>query len=597
MNEVKVVFVNPLHSKEVLVVQQGTLGLATILKHAGYDVEIVDFKVLNTLNKIRLSQQGEEINTFVDYLISLTPDIIGFSCMSNCYHLYIRAAKLIKERKQNIKILFGGPQATETAKETLEAFPWIDVIALGESELTIVKIIEALASGNNYANVWGIAYKSGEKVIMNQTVELIENLDELPFVDYSLVPVLDRLNHVDIEVGRGCPFSCIYCSTKTFWKRKFRLKSVDRLIKEIQYLNTKYGIDSFGFVHDLFTLNRRYILEFCDRVISENLKIKWGCSARIDTIDETMIVKMKQAGCSTIYFGIETGSKKMQKVIKKNIDLDSFIEKLDIIVYYNLRATFSFIYGFPGESQEDLYDTLRIIQDIKKNKNVAVQLHKCSILAGTELYEQCKDSLDFCLDTTCVAGYLDPGSYDIVQNKSEIFPHFYRYNNNGNLEKYCDLDKFITYFHKFIVMSLPNLYRILIEYYKHDLLLMYQQIVEFDKDFFDKILTYTISTVASERKALASNELEYANLTASYIMQWQFGSYTKIIRDVFRYEWDIIKYKYLGINRNKYSYYNYDYDVIKIDNNSLYLEQIAYSPVKISITNDDKNIIIEKIIA
>ena len=144
------------------------------------------------------------------------------------------------------------------------------------------------------------------------------DLQQLHKFNYDLVPYMHELDQIDIEGGRGCPFSCVFCSTKTFWKSNFRLKENMILIREIGELKNKYDIRRFNIVHDLFTANKSKIIEFCDLVIENQLDIVWGCSARIDTIDEDIAMRLKWSGCDQIYFGIETGSMRMQKLINKN---------------------------------------------------------------------------------------------------------------------------------------------------------------------------------------------------------------------------------------------------------------------------------------
>ncbi|QIB26837.1 B12-binding domain-containing radical SAM protein [Caloranaerobacter azorensis] len=255
------------------------------------------------------------------YNINKNSRIICFYTMCNSYHNIILLAKYLKKKREDLIILLGGPQASLTAKLTLETFPWIDIIGIGEGETIIEPLIKALSKQSSISHIQGIAYRENGKVICNPKPNLIKDLDELPFIDYDLVNIEDYDEYVALDVGRGCPYECIYCSTKTFWNRRYRLKSINRIIDEIKHLKNKYNRNKFNFVHDSFVSSKLKILKFCEKILDEGLMIKWTCSARIDNLDEEVIIAMKKAGCTEIFLGIETGSTKLQKDIKKNLKL------------------------------------------------------------------------------------------------------------------------------------------------------------------------------------------------------------------------------------------------------------------------------------
>ena len=156
------------------------------------------------------------------------------------------------------------------------------------------------------------------------------NLETLPIIEFPS-ELLKKVREIPIEVGRGCPFECTFCSTSHFWKKKFRLKSINKIISEIiHYAN--FGFATFNFIHDLFTLDKVFIVEFCTELIKSNLNIKWGCSARLDTLDEELIKLMSKAGCTGIYIGLETYSQSLQSKIKKNLTLTKIILVIIFVV-------------------------------------------------------------------------------------------------------------------------------------------------------------------------------------------------------------------------------------------------------------------------
>lgn len=152
----------------------------------------------------------------------------------------------------------------------------------------------------------------------------------------------------------------------------------------LPHRNIHYGIKRFRLEHDLFTANRNYIIQFCHALKKENLDITWGCSSRIDILDEDMMQNLKEAGCNSIYIGFETGSQNMQKKLKKNIRVENADQKLLELYKYGFEVTVSFIYGFEEESEEDFVKTLQLIESLYCHNISKVQLHKFMPLPSTE---------------------------------------------------------------------------------------------------------------------------------------------------------------------------------------------------------------------
>ena len=159
---------------------------------------------------------------------------------------------------------------------------------------------------------------------------------------------------LNIETGRGCPYNCTFCSTKTFWNRKVRLKSIDRLINEIKYYDNNYSINNFGFIHDLFTARKQHIMEFCKKLVDLRLNINWTCDTRADTLDEEIVKLMAKAGCNRITLGVETGSDRMQQIINKNLTISKIKETIKLLDKYNIKMKICVMYGFPEEEERDL---------------------------------------------------------------------------------------------------------------------------------------------------------------------------------------------------------------------------------------------------
>src|SRR5208283_2309553 len=211
----------------------GLLSLAAVLEAIGQQVDLVDFNY--SLCNRELSLDDNFYTNAADRIAALSPDLIGFSTMCNSYHITLRMAEAIRSRLPGVPVLFGGPQSSVVDKETLAAFPFVDMVLRGEAEQTLPQLIAEMSSGAGAYEVPGLTYRRDGRVVRNCDAPLIPDLDSLPIPAYHLFP--HGLGGAPaIDVGRGCPFACTFCSTSGFWKRRFRTKSIDRIVHEMRML-------------------------------------------------------------------------------------------------------------------------------------------------------------------------------------------------------------------------------------------------------------------------------------------------------------------------------------------------------------------------
>ncbi len=387
---IDVLFITPTATKSVLKESLGPVLLSTILRQEGVGTEILSFA--------RIGDPGEYDAFFekaVAMILERKPRILSMYTRCDCYHIMLRLAERVKAELGSY-VVFAGPQADITARETLEEIPWVDFICRGEGETTVYPFFSSLLRGTPDLSVDGLVYRTEEGICTNPRPELIKDLDALPIPDYSVVPaevVVDPKTCFSIDVGRGCPFGCTYCSTKTFWGRKYRLKSPERILQELEHFHDLYGLNYFAFEHDMFTMNREQVIEICRLIKALPYKVYWNCSARSDCLDEELVRIMADSGLRWIYLGIETGSPRMQKLINKNLKLEKVLPLARFITSLGVRVVTSFIYGFPEEGEEDISQTIALMTDLLAMKNVQVQNHLCAFLPGTALGEEYRDRL------------------------------------------------------------------------------------------------------------------------------------------------------------------------------------------------------------
>jgi|GEM_PF-293361 len=335
----------------------GLLCLKAYAEHAGVDADI-RVTELNGLINAGFAPNGD---SFYDRLTDLVlkPDdgMVGLMTDADSLHHTVTMARLVKERSPRTLVCLGGPASSPISELMLQRFPFIDMVIRGEGELTFAETLQHLTSSSPPADVQGLTWRADDKIICNPGRKVLPELDDLPIPEFDAYG-MDPDAALYMDVGRGCPFKCHFCATAPFWSRRFRMKSIDRIVTELLLLRDRYNRNHVGFSHDIFTTNKGWTLRFCRQLIDHPIGMTWACSTRTDVIDQEMLEAMAAAGCVEIYYGIETGSQEMQKTIHKNLDLNRSREIVEITADVGIRPVTGFIVGYPMETPETFNDTL-----------------------------------------------------------------------------------------------------------------------------------------------------------------------------------------------------------------------------------------------
>lgn len=403
----------------------GCLSLAAVLRQKGHEVSLIDWNHEVALGRIPLSEHLYE--RAAERIADTRPDIVGFSTMCNSYHMTLRMAEAWKQHDATVPVILGGPQASVVDRETLEAFAFVDYILRGEAEQTLPQFLAELSAGATGFTTPGLTYRSSSGIVRNPDTALLPDLDVLPLPAYDLLPYSPGDSGA-IDAGRGCPFECTFCSTATYWRRRFRLKSIDRILLEMKTLHDDYGAAGVTLQHDLFTVNHQRVEEFCSRLIDEGATMKWGCSARVDCVTPALLRRMAEAGCCGIFFGVETGSPRMQKEIRKRLKVEQVRVAVDAALDAGIIPTVSFIAGHPAETEDDLALTAAMIETLLDRPQVHVQGHLLGPEPGTHDYVTYRDRLRFDGYYSDIAGT----AYQLLDREwferfPELFSSFYYY--------------------------------------------------------------------------------------------------------------------------------------------------------------------------
>ena len=346
------------------------------------------------LQRGHLALDSSIYDDVAEQLLQTEPAAVGLTALGCNFIAVVKIARRLKQRRPETLILLGGPHPTVLESSIMNEFSDFDVLVRGEAEETIVPLLDALDSGRELSAIPGISYRDGSRVCRSTVDAGVMDVNRLSMAAFHFYPIQElKMRSMRVEAGRGCPFHCTFCSTATFFGRKYRVKAAEKLVSELKSLNNTYNITEFELQHDLFTVNRRKVLEFCEEV--RQCSFSWTCSARIDCVDSELLREMARAGCRGIFFGVETGSSNLQELVKKRLDISLLGPTLTNAKEVGINVTTSFITGFPDETLSDLEATLDCLDRCHRISptTTCLQLHLLTPEPGTALYEENKGRL------------------------------------------------------------------------------------------------------------------------------------------------------------------------------------------------------------
>jgi anaerobic magnesium-protoporphyrin IX monomethyl ester cyclase len=337
----------------------GIASLASFAREKGYTVDVVDALALNM-----------SYDDILQRVAANKPRVVGFSSLTVSFHRAAACAQKIRERYPDILLIVGGHHATIMPREIMLEFNCFDLLGYGEGELTMLELLEKYkASGfsraafledpDALARIKGIAFRGKDGVVITERREMIKDLDALPYPARDLLPMelylplpnqYLRTPVVHMCAIRGCPFACAFCSNNAVFGRKIRARTPARVVDEIEYVMKQYGAREISFWDDTMTINRKWMVEFCDEIIRRGLDVTWTGYARVDTVDPDLLAKMKKAGCWNLFFGFEAGDQDLLDNICKNIKLEDSRRACKLTHEAGIEVRGSFMLALPGET-------------------------------------------------------------------------------------------------------------------------------------------------------------------------------------------------------------------------------------------------------
>ena len=346
--------------------------LASATEDSGHTVRLLDAK----LERLNFDNVINEINNF-------RPDVIGFTAMTHEINVVSKLVNKCRDIRSDTYIVVGGVHISALPEETLKMMPCVDFGIIGEGEESFIKLLSCIENGNNDLSVIdGLAFRNANKDIVWSYSDRIANLDLLPHPNCKHFA---RAKVYNIIATRGCPYSCVFCMRAM--GKKVRKRSVDNIISEmenaIKYLSPK----QFVFYDETFTVDKKFVHRLCDEIIDRGIrdKIKWVAMTRADTIDDSTMKKMKDAGLIYIEFGVESGNDEVLKRIKKGISKQEASYAVNLAKKHDIRVGCDFILGHPYETLDTALDTIRFASELNAD---IINLEIMVPYPGTEVKEK-----------------------------------------------------------------------------------------------------------------------------------------------------------------------------------------------------------------
>lgn len=386
----KVFLLNPLWNFDnpkdfdVLRAPYGLASISAYLKKFGKDVTLWDPQPF-------FKNRNEIIST----ITQKKPDIVGMTAYTYNINDVAYFLAQLKKSLPDVKTVIGGPHITGEPILTLQRFPVIDYGIIGEGELPLNQLINYLSSDQDVSGIDALVYRDNQgKVVANRKLQLLNNLDDIPFADWESLPMDKYWDSLTTEkkygvifASRGCPHSCIFCAAGVALGKKSRKRSPQNFVSELAYLGDKYGITEFNFLDSTFTIDKKWVMEICDEILKLKHAIKFKCTTRANNADIEMYQHMKKAGCTTLLLGVDSCDSKILKSSRKGMSCEQIENAISIIEKVGISIDASFIIGLPEETKETINRSIKLAKRIMKKNNSMAAFTMATPFPGTEFYD------------------------------------------------------------------------------------------------------------------------------------------------------------------------------------------------------------------
>ncbi|NQU73739.1 MAG: B12-binding domain-containing radical SAM protein [Candidatus Omnitrophica bacterium] len=398
----------------------GIASISAFLRSKGVDTEVLDLYF-------------EGAGAAKQKLRNISAGLVGVTCISGEHQNALDTAQFVKD---NVKpapfVVLGGPHVTVTKFDELilNSYPFVDFIIREEGEISNFELIEALEGKRDLDSVKGLSFRRNGRYTYNPDRPMLSNLDALPLPDYSFYDFSKNIGgnydghfffrdvksfkFAPIVSSRGCPNRCQFCSL--FWGNNVRMRSAENVVEEIMALMRQFGIRHFSFFDDCFNISLERIEKFCQLVIERRLNISWTAMMRVKPVNSEILKTMNRAGCRGLCFGVESGSNRLLKSIKKNIDTNEITRAFSLAREAGIMSKMLLMVGNMGETAQSIKESQLLI---RRCKPTTVGISPLVVLPNSDVYNSllAKGKMDdtYWFTHSRAPIYTEEHSYDVLR--------------------------------------------------------------------------------------------------------------------------------------------------------------------------------------
>ena len=374
--------------------------LAAVLEKNQFKVDVIDCQASYLT-----------YDDFKQELSKRQSNLVGITSTTRLYNSALEIARIAKEVHPECLTVLGGSHATFWDENALNECPQLDMIVRKEGENTFLELVQRIEAGASIYDLLGTTVRKDGKIIRNPDRPYIEDLDSLPFPARHLWP-LENLRKIEdvfyLTTTRGCIYWCEFCAAVRMFGRRYRMRSIKNVVDEIEYLHKTYCATQFTFCDDAFTVDKARTEELCKEIKKRGLDIKWNCGTRVDMVTKELLITMKDSGCVSVWFGVESGSQHVLDEMKKGISTEQTIKTIGWVRELGLKPVPNVLLGFPGETKESALRTIKFTQKISPDDVAYYNI--ATPLPGTPLFDRVKEK-----------GWLISTDFDKYDCKTPVF--------------------------------------------------------------------------------------------------------------------------------------------------------------------------------
>jgi len=360
----------------------GTAYISGALTEAGHTVSIIDcpgedmhrYTIIPGSNLTINGLRADEVVSRVD----LDTEILGVQSMHSNRWVYDQLIiQCLLQSFPTMPLIMGGEHVSAAYEEILTQFPEITCCVIGEGEETVLEVVKAIENGESVKHIEGIAYSESGQVIANKRRLRKKNLTDLARPNWDGVPIQKYLKNncginslskkaITMVATRGCPHTCTFCTVPNMWDSKWFARPAEDVVDEIKSYIAQFGVNHIDFVDLTIIVSKKWMSDFAELLIKENLNITWAIpiGTRTEKIDKELLVKMKKSGLERVLYSAESGSEETLQRIQKRLIVSNFEKVVYETAALDIKVKIAFIFGFPGQNKKEVWDSFKLINKI-----------------------------------------------------------------------------------------------------------------------------------------------------------------------------------------------------------------------------------------